>query len=81
MASKLIAESQEVLEFLTAVIRGEEEEITVIPSGKKIKAPPKISDRLKAAEHLLKIYNAKTQPESDAAQLLITTLQRVADLK
>ena len=56
------AELQEVLEFLTLVMRGEIEEETALSVGngktarvEKVKVKPKIKDRLRAAEHLLKL--------------------------
>ena len=55
------AELQEVLEFLTLVMRGEIEEETVLSVGngktarvEKVMVKSKIKDRLRAAEHLLK---------------------------
>ena len=56
------AELQEVLEFLTLVMRGaiEEEVAMSVGYGKtarveKVKVKPKMKDRLRAAEHLLKL--------------------------
>ena len=56
------AELQEVLEFLTLVMRGaiEEEVAMSVGNGKtarveKVMVKPKIKDRLRAAEHLLKL--------------------------
>ena len=53
---------QEVLEFLTLVMRGavEEEVAMSVGNGKtarveKVKVKPKMKDRLRAAEHLLKL--------------------------
>ena len=65
------AELQEVLEFLTLVMRGEiEEEVAMsVGNGKtarveKVKVKPKIKDRLRAAEHLLKLgLDSKTQTD------------------
>ena len=51
-----------MLEFLTLVMRGEIEEETALSVGngktarvEKVKVKPKIKDRLRAAEHLLKL--------------------------
>ena len=56
------AELQEVLEFLTLVMRGEIEEETALSVGygktarvEKVMVKPKMKDRLRAAEHLLKL--------------------------
>ena len=62
---------QEVLEFLTLVMRGEIEEETALSVGygktarvEKVKVQPKIKDRLRAAEHLLKLgLESKTQTD------------------
>ena len=87
MESERIAKNQEVLELLTAVMRGEiEEEIVVVVGtghGKseaiKINKAPSTKDRLKAAEILCRIFglfNAE-KVEVNAGEILITTLNSV----
>ena len=86
--SDKIAKAQEILEFLTSVLRGEivESIPAQIGTGKGffhaelLDKPPSIKDRLKAAEILAKInglFKEKTEPKTDAAQILIDTLQNV----
>ena len=63
MASKeksLIADQDEVLEFLTAVLRGTEKEEVVLPSGLMMHKKTDTKDRLKAAELLGKRYGIYT---------------------
>lgn len=60
------ADLKETLEYLTAVMRGEKEDtvVVVVGTGKgysqseKIKVPISTRERLKAAEHLLKVHGA-----------------------
>ena len=80
MASEKISETQELLERLTSILRGEETEIIVTPSGKKFSIPARISDRLKAIEFLLKIrgmFKEKVDVKLDGAQLFVDTLMKV----
>ena len=80
MASERIAETQEVLEHLTAVMRGEVVEEVVTPGGKKIPVHVRESDRLKAADMILKVrgeYREKVEVKADASQLLVSTLEKI----
>lgn len=76
------ADAQEVLELLTAIARGEVEDTVVVPSGKIIKVPPRISERLRAAETLLKVFGAfreKVDVKLDTSTLLLETLEKIAN--
>ena len=80
LASKRIADAQESMEYLTSVMRGEKQEIVVTQSGKKIKVPPKICDRNRAAELILKVHGAfkeKVDVEVSGADLFVQTLEKV----
>ncbi len=81
VANEKIAESQEILEFLTAVMRGQSTEIFVTNSGKAIEIPANVATRLRAAETLCKIYGmfkrSDDEPKETGAQLLVTTLEKV----
>lgn len=80
MASERIAQTEEVLEHLTAVLRGEESETIVTPSGKKFVIPVSEQSRLKAADMLLKVNGAfkeKLDVKVDSGQLFLQTMERV----
>lgn len=69
-ASNKVATAEEVLEFLTSVMRGEEWEIKVTAkkdSGEKqlFGEPPTLSQRQKAAELLAKRYQLFTENNTD----------------
>lgn len=69
-ANTKVATAKEVLEFLTAVMRGEEWEIKVTAkkdTGEKLLLgePPTLSQRQKAAELLAKRYQLFTEPNAD----------------
>lgn len=55
-----IATAEEVRAFLSEVVRGEAVETIVTNTGKKVKAPAKTGDRLKAADLLGKHYGLFT---------------------
>lgn len=77
MRSEKIARTQEVFEHLTAVLRGEIKETIVTPSGKKFVVPVRESDRLQAAEKLLRAqgaYREQVDVKVDGATLLMQTL-------
>lgn len=81
MASKRIADTEEVLMHLTAVLRGEVKETVITPSGKKFVVPVRESDKLKAAENLLKVFGAykdKLDVKVDGAQLFVDTLTKIS---
>lgn len=80
LASERIADAKEAMEHLTSVMRGEKQEIVVTQSGKKIKVPPKICDRNRAAELILKVHGAfqeKLDVEVSGADLFVQTLEKV----
>lgn len=80
LKEKNIAKTEEVLEHLTAVMRGEIKETIVTPSGKKFVVPVKEADRLTAAEKLLRVYGAyrdKLEVKTSGAELLIRTLEKI----
>ena len=82
LESKRIAETEEVLEHLTAVLRGEVKETLITNAGKKLVVPVRETDRLRAAEHLLKVQGAfrdKVDVEVSGAELFVQTLQKVWD--
>lgn len=54
--SELIADQDEVLEFLSAVFRGEEKETVVDGNGNAEDVPAAIKDRIRAAELVGKRY-------------------------
>lgn len=56
-----LAETQEVMEYLTRVLRGEEKTVVVVASGKKIEIPAPIAERIKAAHMILKRHGAYQQ--------------------
>ncbi len=66
MESERTADVKETLEYLTSVMRGEKTEIVVVTVGtgkgysksEKVEVPISTRDRLKAAEHLLKVHGA-----------------------
>ena len=66
LESERTADLKETLEYLTSVMRGEKTEIVVVVVGtgkgfsksEKVEVPTSTRDRLKAAEHLLKVHGA-----------------------
>ena len=66
LESERTADVKETLEYLTSVMRGEKTEIVVVVVGtgkgfsksEKVEVPTSTRDRLKAAEHLLKVHGA-----------------------
>lgn len=56
--SQQIVDTQEVLEHLTAVIRGQVNEVVVSASGKRFEVPVSERDRLKACDFILKVNGA-----------------------
>lgn len=81
MASERIADTEEVLEHLTAVIRGEVKETIITQSGKSFVVPVREVDRLAAAEKLLRVsgaYRDKLDVKIDSGQLFIQTLEKIS---
>ena len=68
MQSKMIASAEEVMQYLTSVLRGEEKEETIVVEGigdgcseaRRIKKDVAPKDKLKAAELLAKRYGLLT---------------------
>ena len=82
MASERIAETQEVLEHLTSVLRGEITETVVTNSGKSFVIPVSEKDRIKAGEMILKVAGAfkdKLDVKVDGGQLFIQTMEKIFD--
>lgn len=78
ISTEQIAQTQEVMEYLTRVLRGEEKTVVVVASGKKIEIPAPIAERIKAAHLLLKIYGAyqrEVNVQVSAADKFIAALE------
>ena len=85
--SKRTATVTEVMEFLTSVMRGEITETVIVTEGqgdgvseaRLIEKPPSISDRNKAAEHLLKRFGRPVSQEAEEQRLRIEKLRVEAE--
>lgn len=80
LESKRVADAQEVLEHLTAVVRGELTEEVVTQSGKKFVVAVGEKDKLKAADMLLKVagvYREKVDVKVDSSTLFVETLEKI----
>ena len=80
LESQRVAKTQELLEHLTSVVRGEVEETIITNSGKVFTAPVAEKDRLKAAEMLLKVQGAfreKVDVKVDSTALFVETLEKI----
>lgn len=80
LESTRIAETQEILEHLTSVVRGNVTETVVTNSGKSFDVVVAEKDRLKAAEMLLKIHGAfreQLDVKVDSTQLFVQTLEKI----
>ena len=76
------ATTQEALEHLTAVMRGEVKETLITPGGKEFTVPVREADRLRAAENLLKVFGAfkdKVDVKLSGAELFIQALKELED--
>lgn len=58
LENRRVADTQENLERLTSIARGEVTEEVVTNTGKQFTIPAKIADRIKATELLLKVQGA-----------------------
>lgn len=79
--SEKIATTREILEHLTSILRGEETEVIVMPGNKKFTVPARISDRLQAASHLLRVAGAfrdRVDVKTDGAQVFLQTLSKIS---
>ena len=80
LASERVSDAQEAMEYLTSVMRGEKKEVVVTQSGKKFEVPPKICDRNRATELILKVHGKfkdKVEVEMSGADLFVQTLEEV----
>lgn len=81
IASEKTADAKELLEFLTAAMRGQIEEEVATNSGKVVRVKNNCSSRLKAAETLCRIYGlfkrSDEEPKDSGAELLVTTLEKI----
>ena len=76
------ADVQEILEYLTAVLRGETTETLVTPNGKQFEVPANCSARLRAAYLLLKVHGAfRDKPsEEDNSALVVEYISTLAEV-
>ena len=75
-----VADTQENLERLTAIARGEVTKEVVTNSGRKVTVQPKVNDRIKATELLLKVQGAfreKVDVEVSGAEWFKRELEKV----
>ena len=81
LESERVADAKELLEFLSATMRGEIEEEIATNSGKVVRVKCNCNSRLKAAEMLCKVYGmfkrTDDEPKDTGAELLITTLESI----
>lgn len=80
--SDRVAAERELLEFLTACVRGEVYETITCQNGKTVVAPIRCSQRIDAAEMLLKIYGTfkkYEEPQNSGADLFVETLRRIQE--
>ena len=80
LAGERIADARESLEKVTAILRGEETEIIVTPSGKKVETPARIGEKLRAAELIMKVnglFKEKVDLEVGGGELLAATLEKI----
>jgi len=81
LISEKTADARELLEFLSAVMRGQIQEEVVVPSGKKVKVKVNCASRLKAAETLCKIYGlfkrVDDEPKNDFTEMYVEALNAV----
>lgn len=80
MEDKRIIETEEVLRHLSDVIRGAVTETLVTPGGKKFVVPVRESDRLRAAETILKVrgmFREKIDVKVDSMAQYISSLEKV----
>lgn len=80
LESDRIAETKELLEHLTAVVRDKVTEEIISASGKKFTVKVRECDKLKATEMLLRVrgeFREKVDVKMDTTQLLISTLEKI----
>ena len=87
LESRRVAETKEILEYLTAVMRGqiEDEVVVTVGTGKgyskveRVRLPASTKDRLRAAELLAKIhgmFREKVEATVDVSKLFVDTLSK-----
>lgn len=82
LESSKVAQQKEVLEHLTCVLRGEVVEKIATPSGKVLTLPVRESDRLSAADKLLRVsgaYRDKVDVKMDVAEEFKRALAEIWD--
>lgn len=87
IAGKKVASAQEVLEYLTSVMRGEITEEVVVNEGigdgcseaRIIEKHPSVNDRNKAADQILKRYGKPVHLEEKEQQLKLEKLKAEAE--
>lgn len=80
LESSRVAETQEVLEHLTAVIRGEVSEEVISSNGKKFELRVGEKDRLRAADMILRVrgeYRDKLDVKVDVAAQFVDALKDI----
>ena len=80
LADARLLKMQEAQEFLAAAVRGEVTEVITTPGGKKIIAPIRAADRLRAADLYFKIqgaYREQVEVKMSAGELLKKTLEKM----
>lgn len=76
LESKRIANAQEVLEYLTGVMRGDEKEEVMTEEGVSYREPS-VKDKLKAAELLGKRHSLFTEKQEISANVTSTKLDDI----
>ena len=71
MKKDSIATQEELLQFMTAVTRGEETEKLVTNAGKVVEVPVSMKDRIKTAELLSKSYGMFTDKKEVSGTMTI----------
>lgn len=81
LKSEQVADERELLEFLTAAMRGLHTEFVVTNSGKKFELPIRCAERLRACDMLCKIYGMYRRDAEDdkpsGMELFVSTLEKV----
>lgn len=81
LRSEKVADEKELLEFLTAAMRGQITETVVTNSGKAFEVPIRCSERLRACESLCRIYGlfkpTVEEVKDTGAELFVATLQKI----
>ncbi len=81
MDSERIITNEKIFEHLSDVIAGKMTETVFTPGGKVLTLPVRESDRLRAAEMVLKVrgqFKDKVDVKVDGAQLFVDTLTKIS---